>query len=78
LLESIVLAMEGTPKAYSYGRGNITPEAIEAIVTLAASHGIEPAPLFHPEAIRNTKAQTAPNGHIEKRTGATLATDLYP
>ena len=47
LLEAIVLAMEGTPKSLSTGRGNISIEAMETMIHLAAAHGVYPAPLFN-------------------------------
>ena len=51
LLEAIVLAMEGIPKAYSTGRGNITIAAMEYILGIAANHGVVSAPLFSSEGV---------------------------
>jgi fatty aldehyde-generating acyl-ACP reductase len=47
LLEAIVLAMENQYCAYSKGKGNITAKAMEDILEMADSHGIETAPLFN-------------------------------
>ena len=46
LLESIVLAMEQKPVAYSTGRGNISITAMNNILSMAAKHGIEPTILY--------------------------------
>lgn len=42
LAESIVLAMENKPMAYSAGRGHITKEKMNEILKLSIKHGIEP------------------------------------
>lgn len=47
LLEAIVLALENKKLAYSTGKGNITPDKIEAIYEMAQKHGITEAPFFN-------------------------------
>lgn len=51
LLEAVALALEGRFESFSQGRGNITPERIEEIWTLAARHGITLAPFFGPDGL---------------------------
>jgi fatty aldehyde-generating acyl-ACP reductase len=46
LLEAIALALARRFEPYSQGRGWITPERMDELAALAASHGIVPAPLF--------------------------------
>lgn len=46
MLEGAVLALAGRYESYSRGRGNITPERIEKIWSLAVEQGVSPAPLF--------------------------------
>jgi len=48
LQEAVILAFEKIYTPYSTGRGNITPEKIETIYTLAQKHGITEAPFFNP------------------------------
>ncbi|MEJ2541564.1 MAG: hypothetical protein P8188_16625 [Gemmatimonadota bacterium] len=47
MLEGMVLGLEGRVEAYSWGRGNITPERMAELEGLARRHGIVPAPLFN-------------------------------
>ena len=47
LLEGIALALEGRFEPFSRGRGNITPQLVEEIETIAARHGIYLAPFFN-------------------------------
>jgi fatty aldehyde-generating acyl-ACP reductase len=49
LFEAIVLAMNQSYCAFSSGKGNITVSNMEKILQMAASHGIETAPLFNNE-----------------------------
>lgn len=51
LLEGIVLALARRFEPFSMGRGNITPERMDEIAALAASHGIMPAPLLGPDGV---------------------------
>jgi fatty aldehyde-generating acyl-ACP reductase len=55
VLESIVLAMEGNPVPYSYGRGNITKEAMKGILNLATRHSIVTAPFFNESGTWNAE-----------------------
>jgi fatty aldehyde-generating acyl-ACP reductase len=45
LLEGMALALEGRQEAFSRGRGHITPQRVEEILSIAACHGIYLAPL---------------------------------
>ena len=45
LLEGVALALEGRFEPFSQGRGNITPERVKEMETIAARHGIYLAPL---------------------------------
>lgn len=72
LLEAIVLAMENHPQAFSRGRGNITVEAMEAIVQRAASHGIYPSPLFNASQGWNDELKKRPHVNHHERTSATV------
>jgi fatty aldehyde-generating acyl-ACP reductase len=47
MLEGILLAMEGRYEPFSRGRGNITPDRIREIWTMADRHGIGLAPFFN-------------------------------
>jgi fatty aldehyde-generating acyl-ACP reductase len=47
LLEGIVLAMEKRFEPFSQGRGNITPQRVDEIWTIAQKHGIGLPPLFN-------------------------------
>jgi len=47
LLEGMVLALDRRFEPFSQGRGFITPESVEEIATIAASHGIHLAPLYN-------------------------------
>jgi fatty aldehyde-generating acyl-ACP reductase len=47
LLEGMALALEGRFEPFSQGRGFITPERVDEIVTIAARHGIHLAPLYN-------------------------------
>lgn len=47
MLEGVVLAFEKLYIPFSAGRGNITPDKIELIYSLAQKHGITEAPLFN-------------------------------
>lgn len=49
LLEGMALALEGRFEPFSKGRGFITPERVEEIVTIAERHGIRLAPLYNAE-----------------------------
>jgi fatty aldehyde-generating acyl-ACP reductase len=49
LLEGVVLAMEGRFEPFSQGRGQISPERIEEIWSMAQRHGVVLAPFFGPE-----------------------------
>jgi predicted amino acid dehydrogenase len=55
ILEAIVLAMDQCYCAFSKGKGNITVSAMEEILEMAKSHGIEPAPLFNNDEIIPSK-----------------------
>ena len=57
LLEAIVLAMDECYCAFSRGKGNINVSAIEKILQMAKSHGIELAPLFNNEEIIQLKTE---------------------
>ncbi len=46
--EALVLAFEKLYIPFSVGHGNITPEKIELIYSLAQKHGIREAPFFNP------------------------------
>lgn len=46
MLEGAVLALAGRYESYSRGRGNITPDRIAEIWSLAVGQGVSPAPLF--------------------------------
>ena len=63
LLEGMALALARRFEPFSQGRGFITPERVEEIETIAASHGIYLAPLFNAEGPlegkRNPKPQDA-------------------
>ena len=45
LLEGMTLALEGRFEPYSHGRGGITPARVEAMLGMAARHGIHLAPM---------------------------------
>jgi fatty aldehyde-generating acyl-ACP reductase len=45
LLEGMALALEGRAEAFSRGRGKITPQRVEEILSIAERHGIYLAPL---------------------------------
>jgi fatty aldehyde-generating acyl-ACP reductase len=45
LLEGMTLALEGRPQAFSRGRGHITPQRVDEILSIAQRHGIYLAPL---------------------------------
>jgi fatty aldehyde-generating acyl-ACP reductase len=77
LLEAIVLAMEGIPKAFSTGRGNITTTAIDEILEIALSHGIVAAPLFNEATIWEENDKITQHETYNWRTGAIVKTDLY-
>jgi fatty aldehyde-generating acyl-ACP reductase len=77
LLEAIVLAMEGKPKAFSTGRGNITTTAIDEILEIALSHGIVTAPLFNETTIWEENDKTSRHETGNWRTSAIVQTDLY-
>jgi fatty aldehyde-generating acyl-ACP reductase len=47
LLEGMALALEGKFEPFSQGRGNITPQRVREIETIAARHGIYLAPLYN-------------------------------
>ena len=47
LLEGMALALERRFEPFSQGRGFITPERVKEIETIAARHGILPAPLYN-------------------------------
>ncbi|HEY2545082.1 MAG TPA: hypothetical protein VGI46_03360 [Candidatus Acidoferrum sp.] len=47
LLEGMALALDRRFEPFSQGRGFITPESVEEIATIAASHGIYLAPLYN-------------------------------
>ena len=47
LLEGMALALEHRFEPFSQGRGSITPERVEEIETIAATHGIHLAPLYN-------------------------------
>jgi fatty aldehyde-generating acyl-ACP reductase len=47
LLEGMALALEGRFEPFSQGRGFITPKRVEEIESIAARHGIRPAPLYN-------------------------------
>ena len=47
LLEGMALALDRRFEPFSQGRGFITPESVEEIATIAASHGIHLAPLYN-------------------------------
>jgi fatty aldehyde-generating acyl-ACP reductase len=47
LLEGMALALEGRFEPFSRGRGNITPQRVEEIETIAARHGIYLASLYN-------------------------------
>lgn len=47
LLESVLLAMEGRPEAYSKGRGNIRRAQVLEMWAMAQKHGIVPAPFMN-------------------------------
>jgi predicted amino acid dehydrogenase len=49
LLEGMALALEGRPESFSYGRGRITPQRVDEILSIADRHGIYLAPLIAPE-----------------------------
>lgn len=61
LLEGMALALEGRFESYSYGRGRITPERIDALYEIARRHGLVLAPLFDSE------------GPVEERISARAA-----
>lgn len=46
MLEGVILALEKKYLSFSSGRGNITPDNIELIWSLAQKHGITEAPFF--------------------------------
>lgn len=48
MLEGLILALEKLYIPFSTGRGNITPDKIELIYSLAQKHGITEAPFFNP------------------------------
>lgn len=48
MLEGVILAFEKLYVPFSAGRGNITPDKIELIYSLAQKHGITEAPFFNP------------------------------
>jgi predicted amino acid dehydrogenase len=72
LLEAIVLAMEGAPQAFSSGRGNITAQAIEKILAMAATHGVFPSPLFNSHTVWEQAQKTNPHEQRFSRTSATV------
>ncbi len=47
LLEGMALALDRRFEPFSHGRGFITPERVEEIVTIAARHGIYLAPFYN-------------------------------
>ncbi len=47
LLEGMALALERRFEPFSQGRGHITPQRVEEIETIAARHGIHPAPPYN-------------------------------
>jgi len=47
LLEGMALALERRFEPFSQGRGNITPQRVEEIESIAARHGIRLAPLYN-------------------------------
>jgi fatty aldehyde-generating acyl-ACP reductase len=49
LLEGMALALEHRYQPFSQGRGSITPERVDEITNIAASHGIFRAPLYNAE-----------------------------
>jgi fatty aldehyde-generating acyl-ACP reductase len=49
LMEAMVLALEGRFEPFSSGRGNITPERVDEIDSIATKHGIHLAPLYNGE-----------------------------
>jgi predicted amino acid dehydrogenase len=51
LLEAIVLSFCDNYIPFSTGKGNITPEKIELIYSLAKEHGITEAPFFNGEKV---------------------------
>jgi predicted amino acid dehydrogenase len=51
LLEGMLLALEGRFESYSRGRGNISPERVDEIWTLAEKHGFVLAPFFNDEGL---------------------------
>lgn len=55
LLEGVVLALENKFCAYSKGKGNITTNAMNEILEMAAKHGIEAAPLFNDHVLELVK-----------------------
>ena len=57
LLESVVLALENRECSFSYGKGNITVEAMNDILAMAYRHGIQTAPLFNKAIIDENAAE---------------------
>ena len=57
LIEAVVLALENSYTSFSKGRGNITIDAIEQILHMAAKHGIKTAPLFNTQLIDEPAAE---------------------
>lgn len=51
MLEGIALAFEGRFEAFSTGRGEITPDAVETIWRIAERHGMGLAPLYNHEGL---------------------------
>ena len=49
--ESIVLALERRYESFSFGRGNIMPEKMEEILSMAHKHGFDLAPFFWSDKI---------------------------
>jgi len=61
----VALALEGRFEPFSQGRGAITPERVEEMETIAARHGIYPAPLYNAE------------GPVEHDCGAAALVEHY-
>jgi fatty aldehyde-generating acyl-ACP reductase len=69
LLEGMALALERRFEPFSQGRGFITPDRVEEIVTIAATHGIYLAPLYNSDG-PVAWAGVMRNGSESLRTGA--------
>jgi fatty aldehyde-generating acyl-ACP reductase len=72
LLEGMALALEGRPEAYSRGRGHITPQRVDEILSIAARHGIYLAPLTS-TACRSATTGCDPSATPQKHPGLASA-----